>query len=41
MKLKDLGLKSSKEIPAAMLPLDFEPEQAVEEVKQIEEGEIN
>lgn len=34
LKLRSLGLKSSKEIPAAMLPLDFEPEM---EVKQIEE----
>ncbi|OAV68576.1 DNA recombination protein rmuC [Bacteroidales bacterium Barb4] len=34
LKLRSLGLKSSKEIPPAMLPLDFEPEM---EVKQIEE----
>ncbi len=27
LKLKNLGLKSNKEIPAAMLPTDFEPEQ--------------
>jgi DNA recombination protein RmuC len=31
MKLKSLGLKSSKEIPAALLPLDLEPELALEE----------
>ncbi|OAV75740.1 DNA recombination protein rmuC [Bacteroidales bacterium Barb7] len=34
LKLRSLGLKSSKEIPATMLPLDFEPEM---EVQQIEE----
>ncbi|MDR1023350.1 MAG: DNA recombination protein RmuC [Prevotellaceae bacterium] len=40
IKLKNLGLKSGKEIPAAMLPNDFEPEliAAGEKVKQIEEA---
>ncbi|MFT3704988.1 MAG: DNA recombination protein RmuC [Agriterribacter sp.] len=30
LKLKNLGLKSSKEIPAVLLPADFEPETRVE-----------
>ena len=32
LKLKNLGLKSNKEIPAAMLPTDFEPEQNKHEI---------
>ncbi|MDI9311982.1 MAG: DNA recombination protein RmuC [Limnohabitans sp.] len=36
LKLKNLGLKSSKEIPAALLPTDFEAEVIIEP-KQIEE----
>ncbi|MDR0415032.1 MAG: DNA recombination protein RmuC [Prevotellaceae bacterium] len=40
IKLKNLGLKSGKEIPTAMLPTDFEPEPvAVEEAKLIEAEE--
>jgi DNA recombination protein RmuC len=40
IKLRNLGLKSSKEIPAALLPLDFELEQAAEPVKQTKEFQI-
>jgi DNA recombination protein RmuC len=36
IKLKNLGLKSSKEIPAAMLPFDLEPELLLEE-KHVEQ----
>lgn len=35
LKLKNLGLKSSKEIPVTMLPTDFEPELIIEQ-KQLE-----
>ncbi|RQO29842.1 DNA recombination protein RmuC [Taibaiella sp. KBW10] len=31
LKLKELGLKSSKQIPAALLPEDFEPEPTIQE----------
>jgi DNA recombination protein RmuC len=40
LKLKNLGLKSSKEIPVALLPTDFETEVIIEP-KQIEEQTIN
>ena len=36
LKLKNLGLKSSKEIPATMLPTDFEP-QTIVEPRQLDE----
>jgi len=36
LKLKNLGLKSSKEIPVALLPIDFETEVIIDS-KQIEE----
>jgi DNA recombination protein RmuC len=40
VKLKNLGLKSSKEIPAALLPDDFEPVQVAGEVKLIDEASV-
>ncbi len=39
LKLKNLGLKSNKEIPVVLLPLDFEPE--IIESKELDEGKAS